>query len=284
VSVGPADDVLRAQLRLPEGTGLVVTEVMDDGPAKGAGVEPHDILLSVNGQPVAAGEALTGMVKSYKPGAPPLTLTLLRAGERIEKQVTPQERPGALQNYIALTDGGNSYRIGVDVSAPDDTLRKQLRLAEGGLVVTAVTPDSPAARQGLKVNDVLLSAGAKALREQEDLSGEVRRAGAAGTPLEISLLRGGVALKISVAPEKQPAPAWGLISQARQSLYTPQELTLVRPGTIDQYLVEQATPGQPVDAARRLQQMNAQLEELRQTVELMRNEMEKGKKGEVKDQ
>ena len=52
VSVGPADGVLRSQLRLPEGTGVVVTQIVPDSPAQSAGVEVDDVLLSVNGKPI----------------------------------------------------------------------------------------------------------------------------------------------------------------------------------------------------------------------------------------
>src|SRR6185436_5861305 len=49
-------------------------------PAEQSGVAEHDILLSVNGQPVAGGDALDAIVQAWKQDAPPLTLRLLREG------------------------------------------------------------------------------------------------------------------------------------------------------------------------------------------------------------
>jgi membrane-associated protease RseP (regulator of RpoE activity) len=279
VAVGPADEVLRSQLRLPEGTGLVITEVMEGGPAKSAGVEAHDILLSVNGQPVPTGEALTAIVRGHGEGTGPLTLSLLRAGQRLEKQVAPQERPGRETHYIAWVGAGEEYRIGVDVAEPDATLRKQLRLAEGGLVVTTVAGDSPAERQGLKVNDVLLSAGGKPLKQQPDLAAQVQQAGAANAAVELELLRGGVTLKIGVTPQKQPGGAATISQLAADYLaYTPRALTLVQPGIV--YDTSANIPVlKPADPAQRLEQMTAQLDELRKSMDALRAEMEKGKEG-----
>lgn len=278
VSVGPADDVLRAQLNLPEGTGLVVTEVMEDGPAKQAGVEPHDILLSVNGQPLPAGEALTEAVKAHKPEGPPLALSLLRAGRRLEKQVTPTGRPQPLVQYLSISFFGD-YRIGVDVTEPDETLRRQLGLEGKGLVVTAVTADSPAQKQGLKVNDVLISADGTPLRQQQDLSEAVRRAGAAQSQVELELMRGGVTLKIGVAPEKQTqSPAWlgtqDYVLSANDAVdATPsRELMLVRPGTISKEGAGPGAAGAPAAVAERLDQIKAQLDQLHAAVESLRSE------------
>ena len=91
ICVGTADGVLRSQLRLPEGSGVVVTQVVANGPAQQAGIEEHDVLLSVNGKPIASGEDLDKMLQSATPGGPPLTLKLLRRGQSVEKQVTPRK-------------------------------------------------------------------------------------------------------------------------------------------------------------------------------------------------
>src|SRR3954471_10045518 len=88
ISVGPADGVLRSQLRLPDGTGVVVTQVVPNGPAQQAGVEEHDVLLSVNDKPVSSGEDLDKILQASSPDGTPLRLKLLRRGQTLEKQVT----------------------------------------------------------------------------------------------------------------------------------------------------------------------------------------------------
>ena len=288
VSVGPADDVLRSQLKLPEGTGVVVTQVVPDGPAQKADVREHDILISVNGQPIPTGDALDELVKSAKPDVAPLDLKLLREGQAVDRQVTPaRQAPQALSVLSRAWAAGPSYRIGVSVSEPDETLRKQLKLGEGGLVVTAVADDGPAAKQGVKVNDVILSANGRAVKEGPELTEAVRQA--AESPVELELLRGGVRLKVSVAPEKDESSAVHKLLSLEGDAMKLQELTLVHPGVLDRdHLdiagwIDLAHPhtqpsGSPAD---RLDRITAQLDQLRATVESMKASVE-SMKAEVK--
>jgi membrane-associated protease RseP (regulator of RpoE activity) len=284
VSVGPADEVLRSQLKLPEGTGVVVTQVVPDGPAQKADVREHDILLSVNGQPVPDGDALDAVVKAAKPDAPPLALKLLRDGQPVERQVAPSREPrqylSELSNVLRV---GNPYRIGVSVSEPDETLRKQLRLDDAGLVVTAVAENSPAAKQGVKVNDVLVSANGRAMKGDGDLPEVVR--GAAKSPVELELVRGGVRLKIAVTPEKDESAAVNLFLTTRLAESMPnQELTLIQPGLIKYSDISVPRLGEPAaqtqpqrdgSSVERLDKIAEQLEQLRAAVEALRADVVK---------
>src|SRR5687768_3068855 len=135
ISVGPADGVLRSQLRLPEGTGVVVTQVVPGGPAAEAGVEPHDVLLSVDGKPIAGGEDLDKVLQAAKPDGAMLALKLLRTGQNLEKHVKPRgpEAQAFVETFTAA--GQPKFKIGVAVADPDETLKKQLKLQDGGVVV-----------------------------------------------------------------------------------------------------------------------------------------------------
>ena len=64
---------------------------------------------------------------------------------------------GSFDLAIERSLGTNDrYRIGVTLSEADDTLRSHLKLAASeGLVVTEVVNDSPAAKMGVKLHDVL---------------------------------------------------------------------------------------------------------------------------------
>ena len=288
VSVGPADDVLRSQLKLPEGTGVVVTKVVPEGPAHAADVQEHDILLSVNGQPVPDGDALDAIVKATKADGPPLTLKLLREGKAAEKQVTPSQQTPSTVQFLSTFIGAQPrrpYRIGLSVSAPDETLRKQLGL-EAGVVVTAVEDGSPAAKQGVKVNDLLLSANGKALKDPEALPDVVQQA--AETQIGLELLRGGVRLKIGVTPVKDPAAEAVNYLAFDVSKTAADELMVLQPGrdmtVISNWLNAVQPPAlqpattQPQSAqtpAERLNQLTAQLDQLRATVELLRADLEK---------
>ena len=287
ITVGPADDVLRSQLRLPEGTGVVITQVIADGPAARSGVAEHDILLSVNGQPVAGGDALDGLVKAWKQEAPPLTLKLLREGQPLEKQVTPSVEPQVqfLKVFSDALQHGNQYRIGVSASAPDETLRKQLKLGDAGVVVTAVAGGTPAEKQGVRVNDVLTAANHKPLKDPADLKQAVQDA--AESPVELELLRGGVPLKITVTPEKEPALSSSVAWELSKLVDPQREVMLVQPALVSgwaanvaatQPATTQSTTQAAAGAADEpMGKISAQLEELRATVEALRAELKASK-------
>jgi serine protease Do len=90
VSVAAADETLRAQLRLPEKRGLVVTKVEADAPAAKAGILVHDVLLELGGRPLATIEDLNSQIQEV--GEKPATMKLLRSGQPQSLQVTPARR------------------------------------------------------------------------------------------------------------------------------------------------------------------------------------------------
>lgn len=90
VSIEPADDPLRAQLALPEGRGVLVTEVVSDSPAARVGVQKHDIVLELDGKPIDTPETLRAQVQAAQ--EKPLALKLLRGGKPLSLRVTPAAR------------------------------------------------------------------------------------------------------------------------------------------------------------------------------------------------
>jgi hypothetical protein len=110
--------------------------------------------------------------------------------------VAPQ-RPKSIAR-IAFAAGG--YRLGLRLSQVPRPLNEQLDLKGEGMVVARVEPDSPAAKAGIKENDVLLSAGEKSIKSPSDLIEAVAKSD--GKELSLKLVRGGKPLIIAATPEK----------------------------------------------------------------------------------
>jgi hypothetical protein len=91
VATSPASPLLRDQLKLHRGMGLVVEFVAPDSPAMRAGMQPHDVLEKLDDQWLVDGPQFAALVRAKKPGDT-LTLTLLRAGERQKITVTLAEK------------------------------------------------------------------------------------------------------------------------------------------------------------------------------------------------
>jgi hypothetical protein len=87
----PVEEPLRSHLKLPEGKGLVVVQVVEESPAASAGLQVHDVLISAGDALLATGEDLIAAVDRTKESE--LTLRIVRAGDEISIAVTPARRP-----------------------------------------------------------------------------------------------------------------------------------------------------------------------------------------------
>ena len=112
VACEPVTDVLRAHVDLPEGTGLVVQQVVPDSPAEAAGLQQHDILMQAGGNKLTSVEDLISALNDA--GEVELSLVWLRKGDRLTKSVKPAERPASVTVFApdgeqpsALSDAGN---------------------------------------------------------------------------------------------------------------------------------------------------------------------------------
>lgn len=102
------------------------------------------------------------------------------------------------------------WRIGLLAEDVDPVLRAHLAIPENsGITVTSVAPGSPAAQQGLKVNDIITKANEAPVKNIEQLRHQVELSASRLVPLHLSFLRAGKMNTITIkplVPGVQPAP------------------------------------------------------------------------------
>lgn len=205
VEAAQVDDVLRSHLGLAVGKGVLVTSVTADGPAATAGIQKNDVLITVGDQDVAGPETLDKLLEGA--GEKPTPIVLIRAGKKQTVTVTPNATRLQFAIKSSLPADEPRFWLGIGASAADDTLRSHLAVPAGeGLVVTSVEGESPAARSGVMVNDILLKLDGKPLTTIEALSAQLQEIGDKSVPLE--LLRHGKPAMLTVTPVKQAADMW----------------------------------------------------------------------------
>ena len=74
--------------------GVIITGVLQNGPAAQGGIRPGDVILAVAGQPVGNVSQLLTAVAALKPGVP-APLKVLRGDGSVEIEVTPGKRQRA---------------------------------------------------------------------------------------------------------------------------------------------------------------------------------------------
>lgn len=77
-------------LRTPQ--GMVVAGVVKDGPAASAGLQPGDVLLALNGEPILDARTTMSHIAELTPGDS-VPLTIVRGGEKQRVELTVGERP-----------------------------------------------------------------------------------------------------------------------------------------------------------------------------------------------
>jgi serine protease Do len=276
ISLTPADDALRAHLKLPKDQGLIVTGLDIHSPAALAGVRQNDIFLKLENVSLGKPEDLEKGLKAA--GDKPAPLTILRGGETLTIQVQPQVRV----TMGPVKPEPPAYWIGVNVSSVEPALRSQLKLPQNqGLVVIEVMKDCPASKADVKVHDILLKLADKPLVSQEKLIEIVQSHGDKSIALE--LIRAGKTQTVEVTPERRKDAQY----QVRSGDPRTYNFQFVRPGAVvthdmlgtldgkgdfDTFVLQNqyADQKRPQDAGastKRLDEIDAEIKQLRKAIE-----------------
>ncbi|HWW93807.1 MAG TPA: DegQ family serine endoprotease [Vicinamibacteria bacterium] len=99
-----------------------------------------------------------------------------------------------------LRDKGKVTRgwLGIQIQSVDEDMAKSLKMKEGkGAIINQLTPGGPAEKAGLKAEDVIVTADARKIQDNGDLSRYIASK-PPGTTVHLGLLRGGEEKALSV--------------------------------------------------------------------------------------
>ena len=161
-----------------EARGALVADVSANSPAQKAGLERGDIILEVNGKPVADSNDLR-MTISMMPPDSDANLKVLRNGS--EKQIAvrlstlPAEEAAANSEDKSNGSAGSAL-AGVSVETLDAESARGLGVSPGtkGVVVTNVDPSSEAAEAGLRRGDVIQEVNRQPVRNTAEFERAIR--------------------------------------------------------------------------------------------------------------
>jgi len=156
--------------------GVFVQRVEPGGPSDKAGLKAGDIIVSLNGKPVADGNQLVGTVTATPVGSS-LDVGVLRDGKHDNfkvvvgdlAQIFP-EQFGNGNDQSQGPEAGTAATFGMEIQNLTQRQRETMNLKEtSGILVSTVEPDSFAEDLGLQPGDVLLSLNRHPINSTDDL-------------------------------------------------------------------------------------------------------------------
>ena len=214
------------QDKLPAERGVVLGKIVPDSPAAKAGLKPGDVVTEINGERVEGTAQFRRMIREI-PAGRVAQLKVWRDGREQAMNITlggsemrhgnafvaPAE-PGSFAFQMpeipdmgqVFSDGpvfASRTRLGIDAENLDGEFGNYFGAPDGeGILVRGVFPDSPAAKAGLKVGDVITSVNGERIRSIGELRAKMVEQSQQKT-LKLGLIRNKAPLSLTV---DLPAP------------------------------------------------------------------------------
>jgi len=216
------------ELKLPAERGVVLGKIVPDSPAAKAGLKESDVVTEINGQRVEGTEQFHRMIREIPAGraaqftvwrdgrSQTISVTLgkseMRHGGAFVAPAAPGsfslQMPEVMPNMGELFEnapwGSSRHRLGIDAEDVNGEFGNYFGAPEGeGVLVRGVFSDSPAAKAGLKVGDVITSVDGERIRSVGELRAKMAEKSQEKS-LKLGLIRNKSALTLSV---ELPPPA-----------------------------------------------------------------------------
>jgi serine protease Do len=179
VKIRNIDAKLARALGVPQGEGVLVSELVRSGAGEQAGLKANDVILEVEGQKVNTSNHLQSIVaqkragqevklKIFRDGSTFDKMVRLKPRDENEKEVTPAS---TIEENKVSPDDNRAMKLselGMEVGPLDAQTRKRNEV-DAGVVVNKVDLYGEAMNQGIRKGDVIMSVNRKAVKSPAEL-------------------------------------------------------------------------------------------------------------------
>ncbi len=184
VSYQSVTDDIADSFGLDKTRGVLVANVVADGPAAKAGIKRNDIILSFGGQDVADLRRFPRIVAKTRVGST-VDVVIWRQGKeqslklRVGEQDEPEKQNASAQGGGRKPPGepdrpvvSTIEQLGLTLQKVSDQLREKYGLSDNvkGVVITKVAPNSTAAEKQLQAGDVILEVDQKPVTTPQEVT------------------------------------------------------------------------------------------------------------------
>lgn len=201
VEAQPVSPEMAKALNLPEQGGALVAAVQPNSPAQQGGLQPGDVIRSVNGQAVKNPRELAVDIAAVQPGNA-AKLDVMRDGHSQTVDLKVGQLPS--QEQVASNDQAGrpaEGKIGLALGPITPDVAGQLDLPDGtqGAVVTQVQPGSPADQAGISAGDVIVGVGTQAVHSPGQAASAIRDA-EHGNAIALRIIHDGQPAFVAINP------------------------------------------------------------------------------------
>lgn len=179
VMITNVDEIVSKALGLPKVKGVLVNDIIKDSGAEEAGIEPQDVILSVDGVEVNSVSELQTQIIKKRIGKE-VKLTVWRDKKEITKNVKLKARQtDVTENSNIINDDDESIierdgvlsfqKLGFTVKALTSDQKEDFSVKDG-VYILSVFPNSAVSQRGMTSGGVIVSADMQKVFKPSDLS------------------------------------------------------------------------------------------------------------------
>lgn len=208
-------------LNLKSDHGVLVTEVLPDGPAAKAGLQTNDVVLEYDGREVEGTVQFRRLVRETPPGRS-VGLTVLRAGHEEKLTIQVGNRAGNIESEwreeapLTLNVPSQAFNfkmempelfmgmtptLGIEAEDVTGQLGAYFHVpGDDGVLIRSVSAGTPAAKAGLKAGDVITRVDGVAVTTLAELRAQLRQKREEKT-VKLMVMRQGSPVSVAVTLE-----------------------------------------------------------------------------------
>lgn len=196
VVIQPVNKEIAKQFNLKDEKGIIISDVMEGGPAEKAGLQKDDVVVEYNGSKIDDVTAFRNLVAATAPGKS-VEMIILRDGQRKSVTIVIGEQPEDEKKILAKFD---NVLKGVHIQEITPNIRQSLDIPKriSGVVVADVDENSPSA-SSLTRGDVIMEINRAKVSDPKEYEKIVSKISKNAEVL-IRLFREGKVFYIVIAP------------------------------------------------------------------------------------